>query len=98
MLGFPFPVHYTSLKNEGDFLNFCIYFFLVPRHHDDKNTERGVKSFSSGGVDRGDVYPVQLRLSILQETNSLAVKICKKVALNLQPLLVPQILASMQVQ
>uniref|UniRef100_A0A1J3DMA0 Ubiquitin carboxyl-terminal hydrolase n=1 Tax=Noccaea caerulescens TaxID=107243 RepID=A0A1J3DMA0_NOCCA len=47
-------------------------------HHDDKNTERGVKSFSSGGVDRGDVYPVQLRLSILQETNSLAVKICKK--------------------
>ncbi|CAA7061134.1 unnamed protein product [Microthlaspi erraticum] len=47
-------------------------------HHDDKNTERGVKSFSSGGVDRGDVYPVQLRLSVLQETNSLAVKICKK--------------------
>ncbi|XP_010420992.1 PREDICTED: ubiquitin carboxyl-terminal hydrolase 8 [Camelina sativa] len=47
-------------------------------HHDDKNTERGVKSFSAGGVDRGDVYPVQLRLSVVQETNSLAVKICKK--------------------
>ncbi|XP_010493261.1 PREDICTED: ubiquitin carboxyl-terminal hydrolase 8 [Camelina sativa] len=47
-------------------------------HHDDKNTERGVKSFSAGGVDRADVYPVQLRLSVVQETNSLAVKICKK--------------------
>ncbi|OAO95643.1 UBP8 [Arabidopsis thaliana] len=47
-------------------------------YHDDKNTEKGVKSFSAGGVDRGDVYPVQLRLSVLQETNSLAVKICKK--------------------
>ncbi|KAG2240847.1 hypothetical protein Bca52824_097044 [Brassica carinata] len=47
-------------------------------HHDNKNNEKGVKSFSAGGVDRGDVYPVQLRLSVLQETNSLAVKICKK--------------------
>jgi ubiquitin carboxyl-terminal hydrolase 4/11/15 len=55
----------------------CSPIFL-PRYHDDKNTEKGVKSFSAGGVDRGDVYPVQLRLSVLQETNSLAVKICKK--------------------
>ncbi|KAH0906951.1 hypothetical protein HID58_038778 [Brassica napus] len=47
-------------------------------HHDNKNNEKGVKSFSAGGIDRGDVYPVQLRLSVLQETNSLAVKICKK--------------------
>ncbi|XP_048608097.1 ubiquitin carboxyl-terminal hydrolase 8-like [Brassica napus] len=47
-------------------------------HHNDKINEKGVKSFSTGGVDRGDVYPVQLRLSVLQETNSLAVKICKK--------------------
>ncbi|CAN8252528.1 unnamed protein product [Cochlearia groenlandica] len=47
-------------------------------HHDDKNTEKGVKSFSSGGLDRGDVYPVQLRLTVLPETNSLAVKISKK--------------------
>lgn len=62
-----------------------ISLIFVPRHHDDKNTERGVKSLSAGGVDRGDVYPVQLRLSILQETNSLAVKICKKVSSNLQP-------------
>ncbi|KAJ4873543.1 ubiquitin-specific protease 8 [Raphanus sativus] len=47
-------------------------------HHNDKISEKGVKSLSAGGVDRGDVYPVQLRLSVLQETNSLAVKICKK--------------------
>ncbi|KAG2274451.1 hypothetical protein Bca52824_057006, partial [Brassica carinata] len=26
-------------------------------HHDNKNNEKGVKSFSAGGVDRGDVYP-----------------------------------------
>ncbi|KAG2299984.1 hypothetical protein Bca52824_036456 [Brassica carinata] len=47
-------------------------------HHDDKNNEKSVKNLSAGGVDRGDVYPVQLRLSVVQETNSLAVKICKK--------------------
>ncbi|WZZ38770.1 hypothetical protein YC2023_035029 [Brassica napus] len=41
-------------------------------HHNDKINEKGVKSFSTGGVDRGDVYPVQLRLSVLQDTNSLA--------------------------
>ncbi|XP_010535731.1 PREDICTED: ubiquitin carboxyl-terminal hydrolase 8 isoform X2 [Tarenaya hassleriana] len=47
-------------------------------HHDAKNAEKGMKSFSAGGVDRGDVYPVQLRLSVLRETTSLGVKICKK--------------------
>ncbi|ESQ56347.1 hypothetical protein EUTSA_v10027354mg, partial [Eutrema salsugineum] len=49
-----------------------LYHLKNRRHYDDKNTERGVKSFSAGGVDRGDVYPVQLKLSVLEETNSLA--------------------------
>ncbi|XP_010520472.1 PREDICTED: ubiquitin carboxyl-terminal hydrolase 8-like [Tarenaya hassleriana] len=47
-------------------------------HHDAKNAEKSVRSFSAGGVDRGDVYPVHLRLSVMPETNSLGVKISKK--------------------
>lgn len=38
-----------------------------------------VGSFSAGDVDIADVYPLQLRLSVLREANSLGVKISKRV-------------------
>ncbi|KAJ4971619.1 hypothetical protein NE237_004718 [Protea cynaroides] len=36
------------------------------------------RPFLASAVDMADVYPLQLRLSVMQETNSLAVKISKK--------------------
>ena len=40
------------------------------------------RSFSAAEDDMADVYPLQLRLSVLRETNSLGVKISKKVKIS----------------
>ncbi|KAL2536018.1 ubiquitin-specific protease 8 [Forsythia ovata] len=47
-------------------------------HSDSKNATRDCKGFSAAEEDMSDVYPLQLRLSVLRENNSLAVKISKK--------------------
>ncbi|XVF05041.1 hypothetical protein REPUB_Repub05bG0137000 [Reevesia pubescens] len=47
-------------------------------HSDAKVAAEGGKSFSAAEDDMADVYPLQLRLSIPRETNSLGVKISKK--------------------
>ncbi|XVF47045.1 hypothetical protein PTKIN_Ptkin03bG0077700 [Pterospermum kingtungense] len=47
-------------------------------HSDAKVAAKGGKSFSGADDYMGDVYPLQLRLSIPRETNSLGVKISKK--------------------
>ncbi|CAI9781376.1 unnamed protein product [Fraxinus pennsylvanica] len=47
-------------------------------HSDSKNATKDSKGFSAAEEDMSDVYPLQLRLSVLRETNSLAVKISKK--------------------
>ncbi|KAE8705771.1 Ubiquitin carboxyl-terminal hydrolase 8 [Hibiscus syriacus] len=47
-------------------------------HSDTKIAAKGGKSFSAAEDDMADVYPLKLRLSIPQETNSLGVKISKK--------------------
>ncbi|XP_021720584.1 ubiquitin carboxyl-terminal hydrolase 8-like [Chenopodium quinoa] len=47
-------------------------------HSDSKNAMKRIGSFSVGSVDISDVYPLQLRLSVLREANSLGVKISKK--------------------
>ncbi|XP_038706727.1 ubiquitin carboxyl-terminal hydrolase 8 isoform X1 [Tripterygium wilfordii] len=47
-------------------------------HSDVKAAIQGGKCFSVGEDDMGDIYPLQLRLSIFHETNSLGVKISKK--------------------
>ncbi|EOY33223.1 hypothetical protein QUC31_019057 [Theobroma cacao] len=47
-------------------------------HSDAKVAAKGGKSFSAAEDDMADVYPLQLRLSVPRETNSLGVKISKK--------------------
>ncbi|KAM7257032.1 hypothetical protein ACFE04_012773 [Oxalis oulophora] len=47
-------------------------------HSDAKIAAKGGKSFSAAEDDMGDVYPLQLRLSVIPETISLGVKISKK--------------------
>ncbi|XWS73790.1 hypothetical protein CRYUN_Cryun02cG0159600 [Craigia yunnanensis] len=47
-------------------------------HSDAKVAAKGGKSFAAAEDDMADVYPLQLRLSIPRETNSLGVKISKK--------------------
>ncbi|XP_022756057.1 ubiquitin carboxyl-terminal hydrolase 8-like isoform X4 [Durio zibethinus] len=47
-------------------------------HTDAKVAAKGGRSFSAAEDDMADVYPLQLRLSIPRETNSLGVKISKK--------------------
>lgn len=47
-------------------------------HSDSKNAMKRVGSFSAGDVDIADVYPLQLRLSVLREAKSLGVKISRK--------------------
>lgn len=49
------------------------------RHSDSKNATKDDKGFSATDSDMGDVYPLQLRLSIQTETSSFAVRISKKV-------------------
>ncbi|XP_057457577.1 ubiquitin carboxyl-terminal hydrolase 8 isoform X2 [Lotus japonicus] len=47
-------------------------------HSDSKNATKDDKGFSATDSDMGDVYPLQLRLSIQTETSSFAVRISKK--------------------
>ncbi|XP_024962612.1 ubiquitin carboxyl-terminal hydrolase 8 isoform X1 [Cynara cardunculus var. scolymus] len=47
-------------------------------HSDSKGTVKDGKSFLAAEDDMTDVYPLQLKLSILQETNTLGVRISKK--------------------
>ncbi|GFZ17710.1 ubiquitin-specific protease 8 [Actinidia rufa] len=47
-------------------------------HSDSKTAMKNGRSFSAAEDDMADVYPLQLRLSVLRETNSLGVKISKK--------------------
>ncbi|XP_038683004.1 ubiquitin carboxyl-terminal hydrolase 8-like isoform X2 [Tripterygium wilfordii] len=47
-------------------------------HSDAKAATKGGKCFSVGEDDMADIYPLQLRLSVFHETNSLGVKISKK--------------------
>jgi len=53
------------------------------RHSDSKNVVKDDKGFSATDSDMGDVYPLQLRLSVQRETNSCGVRISKKVSLSL---------------
>lgn len=50
------------------------------RHSDSKLSTKEGRSFSAAEDDMADVYPLQLRLSLLRETNFLAVRISKKVS------------------
>lgn len=47
-------------------------------HSDSKAALKNGRSFSAAEDDMADVYPLQLRLSVLRETTSLGVKISKK--------------------
>ncbi|KAM4096275.1 hypothetical protein ACJW30_08G093200 [Castanea mollissima] len=47
-------------------------------HSDSKVAMKNGKSFLASKDDMTDVYPLKLRLSVLRETNSLGVRICKK--------------------
>ncbi|OMO52128.1 putative Ubiquitin carboxyl-terminal hydrolase [Corchorus capsularis] len=47
-------------------------------HSDAKVAAKGGKSFSAAEDDMADVYPLQLRLSVPRETNSMGVRISKK--------------------
>ncbi|ESR37302.1 hypothetical protein CICLE_v10027791mg [Citrus x clementina] len=47
-------------------------------HSDTKVAAKNRKSFLASEDDMADVYPLQLRLSVMRETNSLGVKISKK--------------------
>ncbi|PIN07052.1 Ubiquitin C-terminal hydrolase [Handroanthus impetiginosus] len=47
-------------------------------HSNSKSSSKEKKGFSAVYEDMSDVYPLQLRLSVLRETNVLAVKISKK--------------------
>ncbi|CAI8592805.1 unnamed protein product [Vicia faba] len=47
-------------------------------HSDSKNAMKDEKGFSAIDSDIGDVYPLQLRLSVQRETNSFEVRISKK--------------------
>ncbi|XP_054811412.1 ubiquitin carboxyl-terminal hydrolase 8 isoform X2 [Prosopis cineraria] len=47
-------------------------------HSESKNITKDGKAFSATEDDMADVYPLQLRLSVQRETNSLGVRISKK--------------------
>ncbi|KAI7984017.1 Ubiquitin carboxyl-terminal hydrolase 8 [Camellia lanceoleosa] len=47
-------------------------------HSDNKTATKDGRSFSAAEDDMADVYPLQLRLSALRETNTVGVKISKK--------------------
>ncbi|KAK6119833.1 hypothetical protein DH2020_046428 [Rehmannia glutinosa] len=53
-------------------------------HSDSKSSLKEKKGFTAVEEDMSDVYPLQLRLSVLWETNVLAVKVSKKLLLELQ--------------
>ncbi|KAF8395483.1 hypothetical protein HHK36_019429 [Tetracentron sinense] len=48
-------------------------------HSDSNASMKDSRNFSAAESDMADVYPLQLRLSVLRETNSLGVKISKKI-------------------
>ncbi|KAK4409132.1 Ubiquitin carboxyl-terminal hydrolase 8 [Sesamum angolense] len=56
----------------------CMAESLTFRHSDFKSSSKEKKGFPAVEEDMSDVYPLQLRLSVLRETNVLAVKISKK--------------------
>ncbi|KAG2674250.1 hypothetical protein I3760_13G125300 [Carya illinoinensis] len=47
-------------------------------HSDSKVAMKNSGSFSAAEDDISDVYPLKLRLSVLRETNSFGIRICKK--------------------
>ncbi|XP_057729496.1 ubiquitin carboxyl-terminal hydrolase 8-like [Arachis stenosperma] len=47
-------------------------------HSDSKNAMKDDKGFSAADGDMAEVYPLQLRLSIMRETNTFGVRISKK--------------------
>ncbi|KAJ0084359.1 hypothetical protein Patl1_30249 [Pistacia atlantica] len=51
---------------------------MSEKHSDAKVATKNGKSFLAAQDDMADVYPLQLRLSVLRETNLLGVKITKK--------------------
>lgn len=53
---------------------------LMSRHSDSKSSAKERKGFLAVEEDMSDVYPLQLRLSVLCETNVLSVKISKRVS------------------
>lgn len=58
-----------------------VYYSKFPcRHTDSRVATKDGRTFSVMEDDMADVYPLLLRLSILRETNSLGVKITKKVS------------------
>lgn len=50
------------------------------RYSDSKVAQKENRSFSAAEDDISDVYPIQLRLTVMKEANTLAVRICKKVS------------------
>ncbi|RYQ97733.1 hypothetical protein Ahy_B08g093815 [Arachis hypogaea] len=48
------------------------------KHSDSKNAMKDDKGFSAADGDMAEVYPLQLRLSIMRETNTFGVRISKK--------------------
>lgn len=51
----------------------------LSRYSDLKVAQKEDRSFSVVEDDISDVYPIQLRLTVMREANSLAVRVCKKV-------------------
>lgn len=51
----------------------------LSRHSDSKSSAKERKGFLAVEEDMSDVYPLQLRLAVICETNALSVKISKKV-------------------
>ena len=87
-LGFPFTlkVEICSLlvfirffKNNLISQNVYYNTFLC-RHTDSRAAMKDGRTFSAVEDDMADVYPLLLRLSVLRETNSLGVKVTKKVS------------------
>lgn len=75
------------------YITFCIVsihlvskaaWFYPYRHSDAKLSAREGKSFSAAEDDMADVYPLQLRLLVLHESNSLGIRISKKVSLRIK--------------
>ncbi|KAK4764233.1 hypothetical protein SAY87_013671 [Trapa incisa] len=47
-------------------------------YSDSKVTQKENRGFSAAEDDISDVYPIQLRLTVMREANTLAVRVCKK--------------------
>ena len=66
-----------------NYIFFITCFYIFFRHSDSKNAIKDERGISSTEDDMADVYPLQLRLSVQKETNSLGVRISRKVSLTL---------------